>query len=97
MASFDRLRLGLNVRVRVVEPLGSTPPQLHLPQNRHFIYYPLLFVDDLTMFAKGERDIDSLLSTVNAKSKDIYMEFRIQKCSVLVLKGGEVVKSEGIK
>jgi hypothetical protein len=57
----------------------------------------LLFMDDLKLFAKQEKEIDSLVSTVHAISSDIRMEFGIQKCGVLVLKRGKIIKSEGIK
>ena len=57
----------------------------------------LLFMDDIKLFAKSEKEIDSLVATVNAISNDIGMEFGIQKCGVLVLKRGKVVTSGGIR
>ena len=57
----------------------------------------LLFMDDLKLFSKNEKEIDSIVSTVHAISKDICMEFGIQKCGVLVMKRGKLVKSQGIK
>ena len=57
----------------------------------------LLFMDDLKLFAKNEKEVDSLISTVHGISRDIRMEFGIQKCGVLILKRGKVVKSQGIK
>ena len=41
--------------------------------------------------------MDSLIQTVRVFSEDIGMEFGIEKCAVLVMKRGKVVKSEGIK
>ena len=56
----------------------------------------LFFMDDLKLFSKNEKEINSLVSTVHSVSKDIKMEFGIQKCGVLVMKGGKVIKTQGI-
>ena len=52
-------------------------------------------MDDLKIFAKSEREINGLVSTIQILSKDIGMEFGIKKCGVLQLKRGKVVSSEG--
>lgn len=57
----------------------------------------LLFMDDLKLFAKTENQIDSLINTVHTFSDDIGMSFGINKCGVLILKRGKVIKSDGIK
>ena len=57
----------------------------------------LLFMDDLKIFAKSEREISGLISTVQILSNDIGMEFGIKKCGVLVLKRGKVVSCEGVE
>ena len=57
----------------------------------------LLFMDDLKLYAMNEKGVDSLIQTVRVFSEDIGMEFGIEKCAVLVMKRGKVVKSEGIK
>ena len=46
----------------------------------------LLFMDDLELFSKNEKEISSLKSTVQAIRKDIGMEFGIQTCSMQELK-----------
>ena len=56
----------------------------------------LLFMDDLKMFAKNKKEIDSLVSTVQLVSQDIGMQFGVQKCGVTVMKRGKLVTSEGI-
>ena len=56
-----------------------------------------LFIDDLKIFAKSEREINGLISTVQILSNDIGMEFGIKKFGVLVLKRGTVVSSEGVE
>uniref|UniRef100_A0A1X7SGU0 Reverse transcriptase domain-containing protein n=1 Tax=Amphimedon queenslandica TaxID=400682 RepID=A0A1X7SGU0_AMPQE len=56
-----------------------------------------MFMDDLKLYGKNERQIDSLINTVQAVSEDIGMEFGIDKCGVLNLKRGKVVESDGIE
>ena len=57
----------------------------------------LLFMDDLKIFARSEREISELISTIQILSNDIGMEFGIKRCGVLVLKRGKVVSSEGVE
>ena len=54
-------------------------------------------MDDLNLFAKDEREMNGLLSTVQVFSNDIRMEFGIKKCGVLVMKKGKVASTEGIE
>ena len=56
----------------------------------------LLFMDDLKLFGKNEREIDSLVKTVQVISKDIGMEFGIKKCGVVIMKRGKLSKTDGI-
>ena len=56
----------------------------------------LLYMDDLKLFSKSERGLDSLINTVRIFSADIKMEFEIEKCTVLIMKRGTKVKSDGI-
>ena len=57
----------------------------------------LLFMDDLKLYAKDETSLDSLIQTVRIFSKDIGMQFGIDKCTMLSLKRGNIVTSEEIK
>ena len=57
----------------------------------------LLFMDDLKLYARSERELDSLVQTVRIFSDDIGMEFGMDKCAVLVMKRGRVVRTEGIE
>ena len=56
----------------------------------------LLFMDDVKLYGKNERQLESLVNTVQVVSEDIGMEFGIGKCGVLSLKRGKVIESEGI-
>ena len=56
----------------------------------------LLFMDDLKLYAKDIRQLDSLVQTVRIFSNDIGMEFGIQKCAMVELKRGKMIQSNGI-
>ena len=57
----------------------------------------LLFMDDLKLYGKSESDLEDLIEVVSKFSKDIGMEFGLDKCGVLVIERGVKVKHEGIK
>uniref|UniRef100_A0A669EZW7 Reverse transcriptase domain-containing protein n=1 Tax=Oreochromis niloticus TaxID=8128 RepID=A0A669EZW7_ORENI len=57
----------------------------------------LLYMDDIKLYAKSERDIDSLIHTTRLYSNDIGMSFGLEKCSRMVTKRGKVVRTEGIE
>ena len=57
----------------------------------------LLFMDDLKLHAKSEKQTNTLARTVYVFSTDIAMEFGIKKCGILTMKRCKIVKSEGIK
>jgi hypothetical protein len=50
-------------------------------------------MDDLKLFAKNESQIELLVNTVQLMSKDIGMEFGVEKCGIL---SGKVKNSRGI-
>ena len=57
----------------------------------------LFFMDDLNLYSCSERKLDSLFQTIHIFSKDIGIEFSIEKCAMLVIEKGKVVKSVGIE
>ena len=57
----------------------------------------LLFMDDLKLYSRSEKGLDSLVQTVRVFSEDIGMEFGIEKCAMLVMERGKIVKSVGIE
>ena len=57
----------------------------------------LLYMDDLKLYAKNEKELDSLVQTVRVFSNDIGMQFGLDKCAVLIKKRGKIVKSDGIE
>jgi len=57
----------------------------------------LLFMDDLKLYSRHEKGLDSLVQTVRVFSEDIGMEFGIEKCATLVMEKGKIVNSVGIE
>ena len=57
----------------------------------------LLFMHDLKLYSRSEKGLDSLVQTVRVFSEDIGMEFGIEKCAMLVMEKGKIVKSVGIE
>ena len=57
----------------------------------------LLFMDDLTLYSKSERALDSHNQTVRTFSENTGMPFRIDKSAMVVMKKGKIVKSDGIE
>lgn len=46
-------------------------------------------MDGLKIFAKTERGVNGLVSTVKILNNDNGMEFRIKKCGALLMKDGK--------
>ena len=49
----------------------------------------LLFMDDIKLYSKSEKILDSLIQRVRIFSKDIGMQFGIDKCAILMMKRGK--------
>ena len=52
----------------------------------------LLFMDDLKLYSRSEKGLDSLVQTIRVFSE----EFGIEKCAMLVMEKRKIVKSVGI-
>ena len=50
-------------------------------------------MDDLKLYSGSEKGLDSLVQTVHVFSEHIGMEFGIEKCAMLIMEKGKVVKS----
>ena len=57
----------------------------------------LLFMDDLTFFAKSKNQIDPMVQTVDILSEDIGMQYGIKKCGVLIMERVKVIRADGIR
>ena len=54
-------------------------------------------MDDLKLYSRSEKGLDSLVRTVCVFSKAIGMELGIERCAMLVTEKGKIVKSVGIE
>ena len=54
-------------------------------------------MDYLKLYGKIERELNELMRIVSLFSKDIGMEFGIEKCTMLNVKSVVRVRSEGIR
>ena len=56
-----------------------------------------LFMDDLQLYSRSEKGLDSLVQTICVSSEDIGTEFGIEKCAMLVIEKGKILKLAGIE
>ena len=57
----------------------------------------LLYMDDIKLYAKNERDIDSLIHLTRIYSNDIGMTFGLDKCGQMVCRRGKMITTEGVE
>ena len=57
----------------------------------------LMYMDDIKLFAKNEKELETLIHTIRIYSQDIGMEFSIEKCALLVMKKGKRHITDGIE
>ena len=57
----------------------------------------LMYMDDIKLFAKNEKEVEILIRTVRIYSRDIGMEFGIEKRAMLVMKSGKRQLTDGIE
>ena len=56
-----------------------------------------MYMDDIKLLAKNEKELETLIYTVITYSQDIGMEFVIEKCALLVMKSGKRHLTDGIE
>ena len=54
-------------------------------------------MDDIKLFAKNEKELETLIQTVRIYSQVIGMEFGIEKCAMLVMKSGKRHMTERVE
>ena len=52
-------------------------------------------MDDLKLLSCNGKELNLLVQTIHIFSKDIGMEFGIQKCAMLMIETGKILKSVG--
>ena len=53
-----------------------------------------MYMDDIKLFAKNEKELETLIQPVRIYSQDIGMEFGREKCAMLVMKSGKRYMTE---
>ena len=56
-----------------------------------------MYMDNIKLFAKNEKELETLIHIIRIYSQDIGMEFGIEKCALLVMKSGKLHLIEGIE
>ena len=56
-----------------------------------------MYMDDIKLFAKKEKELEILIHAVRIYSQDIGMEFAIEKRAILVMKSGKRHLTDGIE
>ena len=57
----------------------------------------LMYMDDIKLFAKNEKELETLILAVRIYSQDIGMEFGIEECDMLVMKSGKRHMTDGME
>ena len=57
----------------------------------------LMDMDDIKLFAKNEKELETLIHAVRIYNQDIGMEFGIDKCAMLIMKSGKPHMTDGIE
>ena len=55
----------------------------------------LIYRDDIKLFAKNEKELQTFIHAVRIYRQDIGMEFGIEKCALLVMKSGKQHLTDG--
>ena len=56
-----------------------------------------MYMDDIILFAKNEKELETLIHAVRIYSQDIGMEFGIKKCAILLRKSGKRHLTNGME
>ena len=51
--------------------------------------YQLMYMDDIELFTKNEKELETLMHAVRIYSQNMGIEFGIEKCAMLVMKSGK--------
>ena len=57
----------------------------------------LMYMDDIKLFAKNEKELETLIHAIRIYNQDIGMEFGIEKCAMRVMKCGKQYMTDGME
>ena len=56
-----------------------------------------MYMDDIKLFAKNEKELETLINPVRIYNQDIRIEFGIGKCAMLVMNSGKRHPMDGME
>ena len=56
-----------------------------------------MYMDDIELFSKNERELETQIHAVRIYSQDIGMKIRVEKCAQLIMKSGKRHMTEGLE
>ena len=56
-----------------------------------------MYMDDIKLFVKNKKELETLTHAVRIYSQDIGMEFGIEKCAMLIMKNGKWQMTGGME
>ena len=66
-------------------------------ERKGIVINHLMFMDDIKIYGKNTKDLDSLIQTFRVIIEDMRMEFGIDKCAVVNISKGKTIQTEGIQ
>ena len=57
----------------------------------------LMYIDGVKLFAKNEKELETLIHIIRICSQDIRMEFGIEKCAMLGIKSSKRHRTDGME
>ena len=79
------------------EGVGYNLSKSRKKDNVEEIISHLLFMDDLKLYASTDEDLNRLIQIVHKFSRDIHMEFGLDKCAKCSIRTGQKVESDGVQ
>ena len=76
--------------------LRKCAAEYKLSRSQEKINYPM-YMDDIKLFAKNEKELETVIHAVWIYRQDIGMEFGIEKCAMLVMKSDKPHMTDGIE
>ena len=56
-----------------------------------------MYMDDIKLFAKNEKELETQIHTVRIYSRDIGMKFALEKCAMFVMKSSKRQLTDGME
>ena len=55
-----------------------------------------MYVDNIKVFTKNEKELETLIQTIRIYSQDLEIEFGCEKCVIMIMKNGKRESTEEI-